>query len=96
MIGLVVTLKVKDGKQAEFEAAACDLIPQVRANEPGNAQYMLTRKEGSTTEYVFIEQYKTQADLDAHGKTAHYIACAPKLGACLDGRPDIMRLEVLL
>ena len=96
MIGLVVTLKIKDGKQEEFEAVARELISQVRANEPGNAQYTLTRKQGSTTEYVFLEQYKSQEDLDAHGKSAHYLANAPKLGPCLDGRPDIIRLDVLI
>lgn len=95
MIGLVVTLKVKDGKQEEFEAVARELIKNVRANEPGNAQYTLTRKQGSTTEYVFLEQYRSQADLDAHGKTAHYLAGAPALGACLDGRPDMIRLDVI-
>ena len=95
MIGLVVTLKVKDGKQEEFEGVARELIAAVRANEPGNAQYTLTRKQGSTTEYVFLEQYKSQADLDAHGKTAHYTTLAPKLGPCLDGRPDMIRLDVL-
>ena len=95
MIGLVVTLKVKDGKQEEFEGVARELIAAVRANEPGNVQYALTRKQGSTTEYVFLEQYKSQADLDAHGKTTHYTTLAPKLGPCLDGRPDMIRLDVL-
>jgi len=96
MIALVVTLKVKDGKQAEFEAMARDLVPQVRANEPGNVQYMLCKKDGSTTEYVFIEQYKSQADIDAHGKTAYFQQAMPIFGACLDGRPDIARMEVVI
>lgn len=96
MIALVVTLKVKDGKQAEFEAMARELVPQVRSKEPGNAQYMLCKKEGSTTEYVFIEQYKSQADIDAHGKTAHFQAAMPIFGSVLDGRPDMVRLEVVV
>lgn len=96
MIALVVTLKIKDGKQAEFEAMVRDLVPQVRANEPGNVQYMCCKKEGSTTEYVFIEQYKSQADIDAHGKTAHFQKAMPIFGAVLDGRPDMVRLEVVV
>lgn len=95
MIGVVATLKVKDGKQAEFEAVVKDLIAQVRANEPGNKQYVLTRKQGSTTEYVFMEQYVDAAALEAHGTSAHFKAAGPALGACLDGRPDILRLDVL-
>jgi quinol monooxygenase YgiN len=96
MIALVVTLKIKDGKQAEFEAMARELVANVRANEPGNAQYMLCKKDGSANEYVFIEQYKSQADLDAHGKTAHFAAAMPTFGACLDGRPDMVRTEVVI
>jgi len=93
MIGIIATLKVKEGSQEAFEAAFRELAPAVRANEPGNLLYTLTRKRGSTTEYVVMEQYKTQADIDAHGKTAHYLAAGPKLGACLDGRPDIALLD---
>ncbi|MDX2233104.1 MAG: putative quinol monooxygenase [Hyphomonadaceae bacterium] len=95
MIGLVVTLKVKEGKQAEFEAMANELIPQVRANEPGNVQYTLTRKEDSTTEYVFIEQYVDDAAIEAHRATAHFQKAMPVFGACLDGRPEMTRLTVL-
>lgn len=96
MIGIVATLKVKDGSQEAFEAAMRELVPAVRANEPGNIQYSLTRKQGSTTEYVVMEQYKSQADVDAHGKSAHFLAAGPKLGACLDGRPELLRLDVII
>lgn len=95
MIGLVVTLKVKDGKQAEFEAVARELVAEVRAKEPGNIQYTLCRKEGSTTEYVFLEQYKDAAALAAHGATDHFRTISPRLGPCLDGRPEMIRLDVL-
>ncbi len=96
MIGIVATLKVKDGSQEAFEAAMRTLVPAVRANEPGNIQYSLTRKQGSTTEYVVMEQYKSQADLDAHGKTAHFLAAMPALGACLAGPPELLRLDVIV
>jgi quinol monooxygenase YgiN len=95
MIALVVTIKVKEGKQAEFEAMAKDLVAAVRANEPGVALYTLTKKEGASNEYVFMEQYRSQADLDAHGKTDHFQKAMPVFGACLDGRPDMVRLEVV-
>ncbi len=93
MIGIVATLKVKDGSQEAFEAVFRELAPLVRANEPGCLLYALTRKQGSTTEYVVMEQYKTQADVDAHGKSAHFTTFAPKMGPCLDGRPEIIRLD---
>jgi quinol monooxygenase YgiN len=96
MIGLVVTLQVQDGKQAEFEAAMATLIPQIRANEPGCVLYSLTRTHGSTTEYVMMEQYRTQADIDAHGKTAHFQAALAALGPCLTAPPQTLTLDIIL
>lgn len=96
MIGVVATLTIQDGKQAEFEAAMGALIAQVRAQEPGCTLYALTRKKGSTTTYVMMERYASQADLDAHGKTAYFQAAMPKLGACLAGPPQLDYLDVLI
>jgi quinol monooxygenase YgiN len=39
--------------------------------------------------YVVMEQYKSEADLAAHRTTPHMAAAGPKLGAVLDGRPQI-------
>lgn len=94
MIAMVVTLKIKDGMNAAFEAVARELIPAVRANEPGNAQYMLCKK--SPNEYVFIEQYVDDDAIAAHRASAHFRTIAAKFGECLDGRPDAMKLEVVL
>lgn len=93
MIGVVVNLKVADGKQAEFEAAAKDLIAQVKANEPGCLVYDLFKKKGSETDYVFQEQYRDQEALDAHGKTAYFQAAMPKLGACMAGAPEMTFMD---
>lgn len=95
MIGLVVTLTVKEGAQADFEAAMGELIPQVRANEAGCLLYSMTRKKGSATEYVMMEQYKSQADIDHHGATPYFQAALPKLGACLAGAPVTLTLDIL-
>ncbi len=84
---LTAALTVQDGKQAEFEAVFKDLAAQVRANEPGNLEYTLTKKRGSTTEYVVIEHYRDASALEAHGKSDHFRAASPKLGACLAGAP---------
>ena len=90
MIGVVVNLSIQEGKEAEFEQVARDLMAKVKASEPGCLTYQLYKsKDGS---YVFLEEYASQDDLDAHGKTEHYTAAAPKLGACLAGAPQIIYL----
>ncbi len=93
MIGIVVHLEIQDGKQADFEAAAKDLMAQVKANEPGCLIYQLYKKKGSGTDYYFMEQYTDQAALDAHGKTEYFLAAQPKLGACLAGAPTLTMMD---
>ena len=65
MIGIVATLKVKDGMAAEFEAAAMDLVEAVNANEPDCLLYRLYRTEDEHT-FVFMERYKDEAAGDFH------------------------------
>ena len=92
MIGIIVHLEIQDGKQAEFEAAATNLVAQVKANEPGVIIYDLCKKDGSETDYYFMEQYANEDALTAHGKTEYFLAAQPKLGACLACRPTLTRV----
>ena len=93
MIGVIAHLTVQDGKQTDFEAAVADLVAEVRANENGCVQYDLFRKQGSETEYYFMEKYEDAEALGAHGASMHFLAAQPALGACLAGRPTITRLD---
>jgi quinol monooxygenase YgiN len=92
-IGVIATLKVQEGKAADFEAVFRDLAGEVRANEPGNKLYQVfkSRKEANT--YVVMEIYQDQAALEAHGKSDHFKAAGPRLGPTMAGRPDILYLD---
>ena len=70
-IGLLATITVQEGKNAEFEAAFLALTEQVRANEPGNIFYILHRSKSDPQVYKVMEQYDSPEALDAHGKSAH-------------------------
>lgn len=95
-IGLVVTLTFQPGKGADFEAAMRDYIPLVKAHEPGVLLYSVTKDEsGPADQYVMMEQYASQADLDAHGKTAHFQALVARIGGLLAGPPKTMTLKVV-
>ena len=93
-IGIVATLKVKPGKETEFESVFRELQANVKKNEPGALQYEVFRSKQPST-YVVMEQYKSEADLAAHRTTPHMAAAGPQLGAVLDGRPQIDILEKL-
>ena len=95
MIGVVAKLSIQDGKQAEFEGVARDLMARVKANESGCLTYQLYKQKGSDTDYIFMEQYASQDALEAHGKTDYFKAAGPKLGACLAGAPDIQYFDIV-
>jgi quinol monooxygenase YgiN len=65
----------------------------VRAKEPGNKMYTLTKTEAG--EYVVLEFYASEEALAAHGQTAHFKAAGPKFAGLMAGRPEIQRLTVV-
>jgi quinol monooxygenase YgiN len=89
MIGIVATLKIQDGKAAEFEAAFKEAMAAVRANEPGNLFYELVKSRTDPTTYKVLEGYTDADAIAAHSASAHYKALGPKLGPRLAGRPDV-------
>ena len=95
MIGVVVTLKVADGKHEDFQQAAKDLMAKTKANEPGTLFYQLFQSKTDPATYYFLEHYASEEALKSHGESQHYLAAAPKLGACLAGAPDLQYLNMI-
>jgi len=93
MIGVVARLIVLEGEQAEFEAAMQELAAEVRASEPGCLLYEVYRKEGSATEYVVLERYRSREAMDAHAKSPHFQRMLPRLAPLQAGPLDVEVLE---
>ena len=93
MIGVIAILKIKEGKGAEFEAVANQLVEKVNANEEGVVYYDLYRQDDTT--YVFLEKYKNQAALDVHRKTGYYKSLGAQIGAFLVAARDVKVLEAV-
>jgi len=93
MIGIVATLKIQEGKSAEFEAAFKEAMAAVRADEPGNLFYELVKSRAEPNTYKVLEGYKDEAAVAAHRESDHFKALGPKLGPCMAGRPDIEVLD---
>jgi quinol monooxygenase YgiN len=92
-IGIIATIKVQDGKNAEFEGVFTALAAQVRANEPGNLAYQLTKSRTDPNTYKVLELYTDQDAVTHHGGTDYFKAAGPKMGPCLAGRPEIEYLD---
>ena len=91
MIGVIATIKVREGQNEAFEETARKLVDAVNANEPGNSFYRLYRKGGA--DYVFLERYDDMAALDAHRASDHYKEFGGKMREYLDDAPDVQIYE---
>lgn len=95
MIGIVATLKVRDGKGDEFEAVFRDLAAQVKANEAGCLTYQLTKSRNEPNTYKVLELYASEDALKHHAGTEYFIAAMPKMGPCLAAPPQIETLDAV-
>jgi quinol monooxygenase YgiN len=92
-VGIVATIKVAEGKNAEFEEIFTGLAKQVRANEPGCLMYQLTKSRTDPQTYKVLELYKDQDAVTHHSGTEYFKAAGPKMGPCMGGRPDVELLD---
>ena len=49
--------------------------------------------QGSTTKYVFMEEYKDAAAVEAHRGFEHFKRLGRAMGPFLDGPPNVMRMD---
>lgn len=93
-IGIIATLRVQPGEEAEFEAVFAELAPAVHANEPGNSYYRLFKAEEAGV-YKVLECYDDAAATEAHRNSDHFRTLGAKLGPCLAAAPEIERLSAV-
>ena len=77
-VGILATIKVKPGKEAEFETVFRELAGQVKQNEPGCLLYDLFRSKTPST-YVVMEQYANAEALAAHARQLISLRRGPSL-----------------
>ena len=94
-IGVVATITIQEGKNAEFEKAFLALAEQVRANEPGNIFYILHRSKADAQVYKVLEQYHSEADLEAHGKTTYFREANKVLAPLVAAAPVVEVLDTV-
>ncbi|HUJ74471.1 MAG TPA: putative quinol monooxygenase [bacterium] len=92
MLAVVATIKVKAGMEQDFEAVAKQLVAQTNANEPGCKLYTLCKGEAPLT-YVFLERYVDEAATAAHRGSSHFKELGRKMGAFMDGAPQVLRMR---
>jgi quinol monooxygenase YgiN len=95
MIVVIATVPVRPDKAGAYEALFRDLVAEVRAREPGNLLYQLSKSREEADLYKVVELYADQQALDAHIGSAHFQAVLPQIGGCLAGEPQIEFLDTV-
>lgn len=93
MIGVLATLRVRDGKRNDFEQMFEELAQQVRRDEPGNLLYQLYSSRTEPNTYKVLEIYSRDEDLDAHRASPHLRAAGAALMQLLSDAPSIEVLD---
>ena len=92
MIGIIATMKIKEGTNKDFEEVASRLQSAVTENDPGVVYYDWYNGQADTT-YVVLERYESQDALDAHGQTDHMKSIGGEMGQYMAGRPEVTILK---
>ncbi len=71
-----------------------DLVEPTR-NESGCVSYELLQNRTDQTDFTFVEEWLSDAAIDAHLTTKHITDALTKLPALVLGEPDIRRYRVV-
>ena len=88
MIGVVATLRAKEGAGPALEAVFREIAAQVSQHEPGNMVYELFRSPAEPDTYRVLEIYRDQEALEAHRNNEGVKSLAAKL-APLKAAPTV-------
>jgi len=71
MLLVIAKAKTNAGKEQDLLQVTKDLIAETR-KEAGCVSYNLYQSTGDSTEFAFLEEWESQAALDAHNASAHF------------------------
>jgi quinol monooxygenase YgiN len=90
---IVAHVSVKPDKAKDFIAAAKEIIAKSN-QEAGCTLYQLYQDPYDASKFVFVEEYKNQAAVDAHFATDHFKGFGAKIGDMVAGPPQIKIITV--
>jgi quinol monooxygenase YgiN len=66
MITLIATLKIKEGKTQDAINALKEIVPKIKASEPGCKEYIPHTVRGDESTIIFYEKYSDKDALRLH------------------------------
>jgi quinol monooxygenase YgiN len=92
VIHVIATFLAASGREEELENALRGLLEPTR-REAGCLRYDLLRSFPGVTpaEFVFVEEWASVGELDAHGRMPHLQALGPRVKDLLAVPPHVVR-----
>lgn len=87
-VTVVATFHARPGKEAELRTALIGLVAPTH-KESGCVNYDLHVAPDDPAKFLFHENWKTKADLDAHLQKPHIQALLPRVGELCTAPPSI-------
>jgi quinol monooxygenase YgiN len=84
MVGGLKNVLVRAEHIKEFERLFAELRAEMHRHEPGCLLYSLLKSRAKPGAYIVQEQYRNQAALDAHQKSAHGARYFPQMRAIIE------------
>ena len=94
MVKLIARIDAKPGQEQLLADALSELAGPSRA-EAGCVQYDVCRSRENPGALIVLEEWESQAALDAHMETPHFTAFLAKVGDAIAGEPDLEFIERL-
>ena len=91
---VVARAVARPDKIDELRSVLLPLIEPTR-QEPGCIRYEMLQNNSDPTDFTFVEEWESDAALDAHLETDHFREVAAKLPDLIVGQPDIRRYSVV-
>ena len=95
MIKVLAHFRLKDGVLPQVKALAEELVAATRQEE-GCIQYELLQAAENTLHLVMQEAWASQAALDAHSASAHFMSIVPQLAALCTQPPEVEQYAQLV
>jgi len=93
-VRVVARIVARPGKEDELRAVLRGLVHPTH-REPGCVTYELLQNNADPTDFTFVEEWRSDADLDAHLQSAHLQDARVKLPNLAVADPDIRRYTVV-
>ena len=66
MVTLIATVEVKEGKMQEAIEVLKEIVPQIKASEPGTLEYIPHTVKGRENKIIFYEKYEDGEAMKTH------------------------------